>query len=516
MMRRSIVGSVAACLLPLLLVSAVWSADDEPPLPEGVAPQPVKTRSPADADEPPLPDGVDADEPALPEGADDEPGLPEGVEGAKTDEGEPGLPEGAETKEPEEKEPEETEAAPGKKLPFDITGFWEFRAGLRLQDDPYQRDMSIGETRLQLDFEKTWNKFTFKAVADLVYDPVYGHHSIHAEEGRGWLDLRQANVAFSPLKFMDVKVGRQILTWGTGDLLFINDLFPKDWNAFFIGRDTEYLKAPSDALKMSFFTDLVNVDVVYVTRFDADRFIDGRRISYYNTMLGRLAGRDAIANEIQRDEWFTEDEIAARLYRNIKGYEFALYGYRGYWKSPAGMDPTTGRATFPKLSVWGASVRGPVGKGIGNVEFGYYDSRDDPGGGNPFVANSEFRFLVGYEQEIATDFTAGVQYYLEWMDDYSAYKRMLPAGVPRRDEHRHVITLRLTKLLMNQNLKLSLFAYYSPSDADAYLRPNVSYKIDDHWTVEAGANVFLGNRNTTFFGQFEKNTNVYVAARYGF
>ncbi len=60
-----------------------------------------------------------------------------------------------------------------------------------------------------------------------------------------------------------ITLGRQILTWGTGDLVFINDLFPKDWVSFFIGRDVEYLKAPSDALKVSAFSSWANLDLVY-------------------------------------------------------------------------------------------------------------------------------------------------------------------------------------------------------------------------------------------------------------
>ena len=42
------------------------------------------------------------------------------------------------------------------------------------------------------------------------------------------------------------------------------------------------------------------------------------------------------------------------------------------------------------------------------------------------------------------------------------------------------------------------------------------YKVNDHWTVEAGGNVFLGESDSTFFGQFEGNTNIYAAARWSF
>jgi hypothetical protein len=312
-----------------------------------------------------------------------------------------------------------------------------------------------------------------------------------------------------------MKVGRQILTWGTGDLVFINDLFPKDWQSFFIGRDTEYLKAPSDAAKVSLFSDWANLDVVYTPQFDPDRYINGERISYWNSNLGRLAGRDAIVHTDKPNRWFGDSEIAARLYRNIEDYELALYGYRGYWKSPGGQNPTRTKAIFPDLNVYGASIRGSVGKAIANAEVGYYESADDLSGKNPLINNSEMRYLVGYTREIAKNLTMGLQYYVEQMLDYSGYKRYLPSS-PARDRFRHLTTLRLTKLLMNQNLRCSLFTYYSPSDKDVYMRPIVNYKASDNVAVEVGSNIFFGDHPYTFFGQFHNDTNVYAGLRYSF
>ena len=69
---------------------------------------------------------------------------------------------------------------------------------------------------------------------------------------------------------------------------------------------------------------------------------------------------------------------------------------------------------------------------------------------------------------------------------------------------------------VRQNLRLWLFTFYSPSDADAYLRPNIHYKITDDWAAEIGANVFVGEASHTFFGQFENNSNVYTGVRYSF
>lgn len=392
------------------------------------------------------------------------------------------------------------------KLPIETHGFYEVRGGYRLQEDKYEKDMSIMEGRFQFDLFSYLDWGDVKVKGDVFGDLV-------TEEGD--FDLREANIFTRPTDFMDVKVGRQILTWGTGDLIFINDLFPKDWQSFFIGRDTEYLKAPSDAAKVSLFGDWANLDIAYTPKFDPDRYIRGERISYWNSNLGRIAGRDAIVHTDKPDEWFSDSEIAARLYKNIDNYELAFYGYRGYWKSPAGLNPAMTHAIFPDLNVYGTSLRGAVSKGIGNVEIGYYESADDQGGKNPLINNSEMRYLVGYTQEIGRDFTMGLQYYIEQMLDYGPYKRNLPSG-PARDKNRHLTTLRLTKLLMNQNLRLSLFTYYSPTDKDVYMRPNANYKVSDNLAVELGSNIFFGDYPHTFFGQFRDNTNIYTGLRYSF
>jgi hypothetical protein len=401
---------------------------------------------------------------------------------------------------------EKTDGSFSSKLPIETHGFYEIRGGYRLQNDKYEKDTSILENRLQLDLSsyQDWGDLKFKG--DFIGDLV---------EEEGDFDLREANVFARPADYMDVKVGRQILTWGTGDLIFINDLFPKDWESFFIGRDSEYLKAPSDAAKISLFGDWANLDIAFTPQFDPDRFITGRRISYWNSNLGRTAGQDAIVHTDKPNDWFGDSEVAARIYKNIDNYELALYGYQGYWKSPGGQNAAMTQATFPDLNVYGASLRGAVVKGIGNLEAGYYESVDDRSGKDPLVNNSEMRYLAGYTQEIARDFTVGLQYYVEYMLDFGAYKSNLPSG-PARDRDRHVTTLRLTKLLMNQNLRCSLFTYYCPSDEDVYMRPNVNYNVSDNLAVEAGGNIFFGDYPNTFFGQFRDNTNVYLGLRYSF
>lgn len=401
----------------------------------------------------------------------------------------------------------------------EVHGYAEYRGGRRLQDDPAEDDTTLNEVRLQSDAMWYRDMFTAQVKADLVYaGPDNDRDEIDLETGEGWLDLRKAYVLFTPWPWIDVKAGRQVLTWGTGDLIFINDLFPKDWQSFFLGRDTEYLKAPSDALFVSLFPAWANIDIAYTPVFDADRHITGEYLSYWNGM--EKAGKFPPMQADRPDAWFDDDEIAARVYRNLGGVEIAGYGYYGFWKSPGGMDPATGRATFPALAVYGASARGPLAGGIANIEAGYYDSEDDRGGSDPFVNNSEARLLVGYEREAVKNLTVGMQYYVERVMDHESYLQSLrdlemPTDTAR-EKDRHTVTLRLTYLALNQNLVLSCFTRWSPSDEDVYVKPEITYKISDRWQTSVGGNIFAGADEYTFLGQFEDNSNAYAAMRYSF
>lgn len=249
--------------------------------------------------------------------------------------------------------------------------------------------------------------------------------------------------------------------------------------------------------------------------FQPDRFVNGERLSFFNPLLGRKVGERQQLSSREPEQVIADSEIHFRAYKNIQGYEWALYGYDGFFKNPSGFAPD-GQATFPRLAVYGASGRGAILDGIGNVEIAYYNSLDDAEGTNAFINNSQLRVLAGYTQEVWPEFTIGLQYYLEHMMQHGRFMRNLPPGGLPQDANRHTFSLRLTQLLFQQNLQLSLFAFYVPSDGEAYLRPMAQYKVSDSWTATLGGNIFTGADQRTFFAQLADNSNVYVRIRFSY
>jgi len=392
---------------------------------------------------------------------------------------------------------------------FTIHGFLQANYDMRITGqqppNPQGGDLLFGEERFQLRLGYSNEKIRLFTRTDFFYDHVNNRPSIESREA-----YAEGSVGSS-----DLRAGRQILIWGVGDYLFINDIFAKDWGAFFSGRPVEYLRVPQDAFKLDLGTGKVSAEIVAIPFFQEDKLPPRSRFVQFDPFSGV-----ARTTQEPRTE-FQNTEVAARVYGTTWGFDTALYLYRGFFRMPAleanqPSMPTLVTETFPRLAVYGASTRGNALGGVVSAEVGYYDSLNDQAGHDPAIPNSSFRYLVGYQQQPWEDFTVGLQYYGELMFHYDAYRATLPSGFPDQDRHRQLMTLRLTQLFRNQTLRVGLFAFYSHTDQDYYLIPEVRYSISDNLWVAAVGNVFGGRRATTFFGQLDADDNLAVTVRYEF
>lgn len=373
---------------------------------------------------------------------------------------------------------------------------------------PESRDFLLAEERLRLDLT-LWTEVAeaeIRIKLDGLHDAVTGEAEI---------DLREAYLDYSTGR-LDLRLGRQITTWGVGDLLFINDVFPKNWVSFFTGRPLEYLKTGVDGLRLRYSGNTLSAELLAIPRFEPDIMPTPRRFFLHDEFAG-VASRDLLLP----DDGFGNPEVALRLYRQIGGLDVSAYAYRGYWRAPGQQaddpaNPTRVTQFYPEISTYGLSAQGQAMGGVISLEAGYYDSRNDRAGDDAAIANSQARFLVGYQKQLQEDFDLGLQYYAEIMMDYRAFEGALPAGFAKAPKYRDMVTLRLTRFFRHQTWKLSFFGFYSPAESDYLLQPQVSYRFSDHLSATLGANLFGGRKATTFFAQFEKNDNIYLTARYDF
>ncbi len=400
-------------------------------------------------------------------------------------------------------------AAGAESLP--IRGFLQGESAYRLiqpdrcpgtQRSACREEFVLGGGRFQLELAPRGEQWGFLGKAEVIQDAVGGDAKVDLREG--YLDLR--------FPALDLRLGRQVITGGVGDLIFITDVFPKDRVAFISGLPLEYLKKGSDAASATGHWAGSSLQLVLIPRFEPDAVPEAG---------GRLRFHDPMAAVERRSEdkpspAFEHTEVGARFFRNVFGWDLSLYAYRGFFHQPAGESEPGGlRIFYPPLNVYGASGQGSLLGGVVSLEGGYYDSRSDRSGLNTPVENSSVKLLAGYQRELVPDLTAGGQYFAEIMEDHGEYVRTRGAGMPKRPSVRHVLTFRLTRLLWNQTLRLGLFALASPNEGDLYINPEVKYNLTDALWGALGVNLFGGPARTEN-GQFEGNTNLYMVVRYAF
>jgi hypothetical protein len=304
------------------------------------------------------------------------------------------------------------------------------------------------------------------------------------------------------------RLGRQVITWGVGDLLFINDTFPRDRVALLTGQPQQYFKLGSDALKLNAYPGSANGELV-IAGFRPDNIPTSRRFILADPLPAGLPRRT-----VEPGNGPAELEISGQVSGYLDNWELAGFASRTHFHSPAfRVTGTEIVGTYPRLNTVGASVTGPVNKGVLSLEAGHYDSSHDRDGRDPSIENSQLRSLVGYTRQPWEDATFGLQLYGEWMRQYSAYRETLPAGFPAKDRVRKVATLRFTQLFAHQTLTFNVFAFFGLSERDRYIIPSLRYAFSDDLWVEIGANVFGGNRSGTF-GSMQDNDNVYLTVRF--
>src|SRR3989337_2397848 len=143
-------------------------------------------------------------------------------------------------------------------------------------DNPDGKDFKWSEERAQVKVEATADPFRLFIKSDAFHDNI-DKHSI--------LELREGYADYVSEKW-DARVGRQVVTWGGGGRLFINDVFPKDYEAFFSGRPMEYLKKGVDGAKVGLYPGFASFELLAMSNFEPDTFPDPGRFWLFDPSAG--------------------------------------------------------------------------------------------------------------------------------------------------------------------------------------------------------------------------------------
>ncbi|HTL51794.1 MAG TPA: hypothetical protein VL860_04370, partial [Planctomycetota bacterium] len=159
------------------------------------------------------------------------------------------------------------------------------RTGQPGDPSPADSDYPLAEERFRIDLTASDDTIDagVRIKLDVFHDDLTGAVD---------LDLREGYFRYTWEAF-DFRLGRQIVTWGVGDLVFINDVFPKDWISFFAGRPLEYLKVGVDGLRVRYSSDPINIEALAIPVFQPDQVPTADRFFFYDPFA-------AVTNRVEK------------------------------------------------------------------------------------------------------------------------------------------------------------------------------------------------------------------------
>lgn len=328
------------------------------------------------------------------------------------------------------------------------------------------------------------------------------------------VDLREGSIFVPVTSNIELTVGRQILSWGPAQFEFINDHFSKDFTSFFIGRDLEFLKAPNDAAKFSWFTGLANLDLVVTPNFDPDVVPTGDVIPVFNPASQRLVSQRNAPPVREPEDSLDQGELHARVHKMYGRWEVALYGYRGFTGTPRGWNGQ--RSFFPELSSMGFSVRGPYKGAVVWVEGSYDDVRNDLAGDTTRLPPDRTHLMVGARYRFTPTLRTMLQATWDHQLDAETFRRLLPAGHPDRHENRFRLQGHVENTYLEDRLTLGVRGFWGVTEEDWHARLTANYEWSDAVSLHAGTLLYGADRPFTRFGALKDHDIVYTRLRYSF
>jgi len=383
-------------------------------------------------------------------------------------------------------------------LSLQLNGFVDSYHALQVQN-PHK--VMSSRTRLRLEMRANYGEASLFSSVNLAYNSLI-------EEQSGAF-LREAYFDYAG-KFLELKLGRQIVTWGVADGLRLTDLIsPMDYTEF-MANDYDDIRVPVNAINIKYPGESFSAEVVYVPVPEYFVMPSGKD-NPWDMPVPAGARMDLSGTPEKR---FKNSEVGGRLRFFLENLDFSLTALHTYNKSPvtvAGFDPDVNsvliKGIYESMNVVGGDVSIPAGELVIRSEVAAYF-------GEPIALKN----MSGYERKKTFNGLIGVDWYAgdNWtfMAQYMHKIIMDDYGGLGTEQNTSMITARISKELLNNTLKLSVYGMFDVDNVGYYVRAAGDYLLNDQITLSLGSDLLGGRRG--IFKTYNKNTQIWVKGKFFF
>jgi len=314
------------------------------------------------------------------------------------------------------------------------------------------------------------------------------HNAILKE--RTGLQVREAFAYYSDYRW-DLRAGQQIIVWGVADGLRLTDIVsPMDYTEF-LAQDYDDIRVPVGGLRIRYLHEQWSAELVAIpvsSFFELP--VDATNPWSVGPIETGKKPRHRLCNI----------EYGGRLSFFLKNIDCSLSVLHTWNKMPV---VSKGVGEYRRMTMIGADCSVPVGKFVVRGEVAEYldEAQTAAIGSDDVPRAASSNALVGIDWYAGNDWSLSAQYvhkYVAW------------------GEHRNtgISTLRISKDLLHNTLKLQTFAYVDVSNGGIYNRFNVDYALNDQLHALLGYDYFSANKG--FFAVYDKNSEIWLKLKYSF
>lgn len=351
----------------------------------------------------------------------------------------------------------------------------------------------------------------FYQIGDASFFSSFNATSNNILEAESGIELREAFMEYVASKW-DVRVGRQIITWGKADGMQITDIIcPGDYTEF-ITRDFDDIRIPVESIKFRWLPGFADFEIIWLPFFKASVLPSGNNpwkiLQEFDT-----DNEIVFKQTIEPEKSLENSEIAAKVSLYLSGIDLAFSGFYTWDDLPIIHEQTVNDTTYlqpehHRLKYLGMEMNKPLGDFVVRCEIAFYQNKffRNISAADKTDQKNLLKAMIGIDWYPGNDWNFSFQFaddlILKYDEDLET------------DENNSVATLNISKKILRQTLGLSNMIYYGFNEKDIYDQIAIDYALTDELHLFCGADIFVGDDG--YFGNYEDNTQMWFKVKYSF
>ncbi len=358
-------------------------------------------------------------------------------------------------------------------------------------------------TRLRGELARDVGKATLFTSFNAVYNALLPSHT--------GFELREAYLDYHDTHW-SMRAGRQLILWGVADAVRITDLIaPMDYTEF-LAQDYDDIRMPVNALRLGFFNEKVRLDLVAVPTFTPFRLpIDTS--NPWSVLPEGVVWQGGNQPALR----LSNVEYGGRMSFTLPSLDFSLSALHTWGKMPVisyaqGVKGLVATPHYYRMGVLGIDFSKPLGlvvlRGEGACLLDKHFSYRTDAQMTPQQGFTSLSGLIGVDWYAPHQWTVMAQVSAERILGHKAYVAQRATTT--------LVTLSLTKKLMNDQLALSDFTYWDVTGQGWFSRFSADYALTDEIHLMLGFDLLGAESSSSLFYPYRRNSELWLKAKYSF